>query len=298
VAVSRKSARLSKDALPHDEKEFRILPRRPPPATEPRGSMPSALGRIYAFARQTGRRNNRTKGSPRYQQRCAVRVTYVRNKIAGQWKAHGRYLARESATHRAAQRQAGFDQTEDKLDVAERLNGWQQAGDPRLWKIILSPEFGDKLEMQGFARGVMARVEKEVGAGVEWVAVAHYNTGHPHIHVAMRGIDRGGREIRQQFAIVRNRSVASGIFLAVLLEDQELVVFIDPLPLDCERANTRAYCPSRNLCHRCRWSNPCRPYAPASFVVRCLSDGLLSDRSRGWLVHTQSVATRHSRTDP
>jgi type IV secretory pathway VirD2 relaxase len=196
VAVPRKSARLSKDALPHDEKEFRILPRRPPAATEPRASVPPALGRIYAFASQTGRRNNRTKQSPRYQQRCAVRVTYVRNKIAGQWKAHGRYLARESATHRAAQRQAGFDQTEDKLDVAERLNGWQEAGDPRLWKIILSPEFGDKLEMQRFARGVMAQVEKEIDAGVEWAAVAHYNTGHPHIHVAMRGIDRRGREIR------------------------------------------------------------------------------------------------------
>jgi type IV secretory pathway VirD2 relaxase len=120
----------------------------------------------------------------------------VRNKIAGQWKAHGRYLARESATHRTAQRQAGFDQAQDKLDIAERLSGWQQADDPRLWKIILSPEFGDKLDMQCFAREVMARVEKEIGAGVEWVAVAHHNTGHPHIHVAMRGIDRCGREIR------------------------------------------------------------------------------------------------------
>jgi Protein of unknown function (DUF3363) len=196
VAVPRKSARLSKDTLPHDEKEFRILPRRPPTATEPRGKLPPALGRIFAFARQTGHRNNRTQQSPRYQQRCAVRVTYVRSKIAGQWKAHGRYLARESATHRAAQRQAGFDQTEDKLDVGEVLNGWQQDGDPRLWKIILSPEFGDKLEMQRFARGVMAQVENEIDAGVEWVAVAHYNTGHPHIHVAMRGIDRRGREIR------------------------------------------------------------------------------------------------------
>ena len=120
----------------------------------------------------------------------------MRNKMAGQWKAHGRYLSRESATYRAAQREAGFDQTTDKLDVAQRLNGWQEAGDPRLWKIILSPEFGDKLDMQGFARGVMAQVEKEIDAGVEWLAVAHYNTGHPHIHVAMRGMDRRGREIR------------------------------------------------------------------------------------------------------
>jgi Protein of unknown function (DUF3363) len=120
----------------------------------------------------------------------------VGNKTTGQWKAHGRYLARESATYRAAQRQAGFDQSQDKLDVADRLNGWQQAGDPRLWKIILSPEFADKLEMQGFARSVMDRVEEEIGDRVEWVAVAHYNTGHPHVHVAMRGVDRHGREIR------------------------------------------------------------------------------------------------------
>jgi type IV secretory pathway VirD2 relaxase len=42
----------------------------------------------------------------------------------------------------------------------------------------------------------MAGVEKEIGAGVEWIAVAHYNTGHPHAHIAMRGIDRRDREIR------------------------------------------------------------------------------------------------------
>jgi type IV secretory pathway VirD2 relaxase len=113
-------------------------------------------------------------------------------------------LARESATHLAAQRQAGFDQTQDKLDVAKRLNEWQQAGDPRLWKIILSPEFGDKLHMQEFACGAMERVEKEIGAGVEWVAVAHYNTGHPHVHVAMRGIDRRGQEIRLPREFVKN----------------------------------------------------------------------------------------------
>jgi hypothetical protein len=85
-----------------------------------------------------------------------VRVTYVGNKAAGQWKAHGRYLSRESATHRTAQRQAGFDEAQQELDVAHQLDEWQQAGDPRLWKIILSPEFGEQLDMQQLARGVMA----------------------------------------------------------------------------------------------------------------------------------------------
>ena len=196
MAAPRRRACLSKSALPHDEHEFRISPRRPPPATEPRFSAPPALARIYAFARQTGRRHNTAKHSPGHQQRCAVRVTYVGNKTAGQWKAHGRYLARESATQRAAQRQGGFGDVQDKLDVAKLLDEWQRAGDPRLWKIILSAEFGEKLDMQKLARGVMAQVEKEIGAGVEWVAMAHYNTGHPHVHVAMRGIDRHGREVR------------------------------------------------------------------------------------------------------
>ena len=127
-----------------DKKEFRILPRRPPPAAESRISIPPALGRIYSFARQTVRRGSRTQSSHRYQQRCAVRVTYVGNKTSGQWKAHGRYLSRESATQRSAQRQAGFDETPQKLDMGHQLDGWQEARDPRLWKIILSPESGEK----------------------------------------------------------------------------------------------------------------------------------------------------------
>lgn len=125
-----------------------------------------------------------------------MRVTYVRRGTSGQWRAHGRYLARESATHRATQREAGLDQAREKLDVAHCLDGWQQAGDPRLWKIIISPEFGEQLDMAQLARGVMAGVENKTGVGMEWVAVAHYNTGHPHVHIALRGIDRHGREIR------------------------------------------------------------------------------------------------------
>ncbi len=35
-----------------------------------------------------------------FNQRVAVRVSYSANKNPGQWKAHGRYVARESATQR------------------------------------------------------------------------------------------------------------------------------------------------------------------------------------------------------
>ena len=51
-------------------------------------------------SRKTGNRapGGKGKAARPYHQRCAVRVTYLKNKIRGQWKAHGRYLARESAT--------------------------------------------------------------------------------------------------------------------------------------------------------------------------------------------------------
>ena len=82
------------------------------------------------------------------------------------------------------------------MNAAQCLDDWQKAGDPRLWKIIISPEFGEQLNLPELARGVMAEVEKELGSKLQWAAVAHYNTGHPHVHIAMRGIDQQGREVR------------------------------------------------------------------------------------------------------
>ena len=83
-----------------------------------------------------------------------MRITYVGNRTSGQWKAHGRYLSREGATHKAAQREAAFDESCQKLDGAHCLDDWQRSGDPRLWKIIISPEFGEHLDMPQLTRGV------------------------------------------------------------------------------------------------------------------------------------------------
>jgi type IV secretory pathway VirD2 relaxase len=35
----------------------------------------------------------------------------------------------------------------------------------------------------------MAQMEKDLGTRLEWVAVDHYNTGHPHTHIMLRGKD-------------------------------------------------------------------------------------------------------------
>src|SRR6267154_2064357 len=57
-----------------------------------------------------------------FNQRVAVRVSYSANKNPGQWKAHGRYVARESATQGGKAAEAGFNATEQRLHIATTLD--------------------------------------------------------------------------------------------------------------------------------------------------------------------------------
>src|SRR3546814_526805 len=41
----------------------------------------------------------------------------------------------------------------------------------------------------------MARVEADLGTRLDWVAVDHFNTGHPHTHIMVRGRDDRGRDL-------------------------------------------------------------------------------------------------------
>jgi hypothetical protein len=56
-------------------------------------------------------------------------------------------VARESATQGGRAAESGFNATEQKLDIAPKLDNWQVAGDERLFKIIVSTEFGDRLNV-------------------------------------------------------------------------------------------------------------------------------------------------------
>src|SRR5882762_4388278 len=138
-----------------------------------------------------------------FNQRVAVRVSYSANKNPGQWKAHGRYVSRESATQGGKAAEAGFNAIEHSLDIATKLDKWQGAGDERLFKIIISPEFGDRLNLQLYARELMHRMEHDLSAQLEWVAAVHHNTEHPHVHIALRGVDKKGIPLRLPREYVR-----------------------------------------------------------------------------------------------
>jgi hypothetical protein len=120
-------------------------------------------------------------------QRCAVRVTYSPNRVRGQWAAHGRYIARESAAGHGKSSEVGFSAAADGINIAKTLADWQTAGDTRLFKLIISPEFGERLDLRRHTRELLSRMETDLGVNLEWVGVAHFNTGHPHVHIALRG---------------------------------------------------------------------------------------------------------------
>jgi len=131
----------------------------------------------------------RSAHAAKFYQRVAVRVTYSTNKTPGQWKAHGHYIARETATQKDNIRAVGFSATETAVDVAQRLASWQSAGDERMFKIIVSPEFGERMDLEKHTRDLLSRIERSLLTKLEWVAVVHHNTEHKHVHIALRGLD-------------------------------------------------------------------------------------------------------------
>jgi type IV secretory pathway VirD2 relaxase len=162
----------------------------------------------YARSSRAGRSQRPARSSPSYFQHCSVRVTYSPNRVTGHWRAHGRYIERESAS--LQKQEAGFSAESTGVDIAPKLLEWQEGGDPRLWKLIISPEFGERLDLQRLTRDVMSRVESDLRSSLEWVAVAHFNTEHPHVHVALRGLDSRGEAFKLDRDYIKNglRSVA------------------------------------------------------------------------------------------
>jgi type IV secretory pathway VirD2 relaxase len=193
-----------------DEREIRLRPPKPRVRRNEGAAWSSGFRLLMHYARTSRNAGNRaaaggkTRSTPAYHQRCAVRVTYLNNRTRGQWKAHGRYLARESATFENDAKAVGFSRESNVIDIAAQLERWQAAGDERFWKLIVSPEFGDRVDLPRLTRGLVERMEDDLGTALEWTAVAHHNTEHPHVHVVVRGRRDDGDALRLRRQYVQN----------------------------------------------------------------------------------------------
>src|SRR3546814_10121914 len=69
-------------------------------------------------------------------------------------------------------------------------------GDRHQFRFIVSAEDGMEYDdLKPRARRLMQRVEDDLGTKLDWVAVDHYNTGHPHTHIIVRGKDERGVDL-------------------------------------------------------------------------------------------------------
>lgn len=151
------------------------------------------LGRRHGSGRRARGAGFTASVSP-LQQRSLVKVSYARNKGRGAWRAQGRYLTRAGA-QQARERGLGFDAERFDVDLPARLASWQEAGDGRLWKIVVSPEAGARVDLRAHARELMTQIENDLGTRLEWAAIDHHDTAHPHVHIVVRGIDDTGQAL-------------------------------------------------------------------------------------------------------
>lgn len=135
------------------------------------------------------------------QRRVMVKSRIVRldhAKGMGAAHAHLRYIQRDGVTREGAPGQL-YSSDQDRADgkaFLERAAPGEAGGDRHQFRFIVSPEDGQNYDdLKSLTRRLMMQMEQDLGTKLDWVAVDHYNTGHPHTHIIVRGKDDKGRDL-------------------------------------------------------------------------------------------------------
>lgn len=127
--------------------------------------------------------------------RVIIKLRLVVIKSAGprSVQMHLRYIVREGVSRDGESAQP-YDATRDTADL--KAFEEKSAGDRHQFRFIIAPEDGTQLaDLQAYTRELMARVERNLGTSLEWVAVDHWDTDNPHTHLVVRGKDAAGRDL-------------------------------------------------------------------------------------------------------
>jgi type IV secretory pathway VirD2 relaxase len=182
------------------------------------GRDPPLRGRLRKAARQAGRMARAARGRARRfdgsrigrgsgtarvlgsaggarDRRVVVKVRLVRlaGKGARAAAAHLRYLQRDGTT-RDGERGSLYGADHDDIDGKAFLE--RGTGDRHQFRLIVSAEDGARYDdLKPMTRQLMRQMEEDLGTRLEWAAVDHFNTGQPHTHIVLRGIDDAGRNL-------------------------------------------------------------------------------------------------------
>lgn len=146
--------------------------------------------------RRSGRGRNAGRPGRQIGRRVIVKGRIIRHQGA-RYKAaplamHLRYLRREGVTRDGAPAEMFDSQGQADHDAfAKRCEN-----DRHHFRFIVSPEDAAALDdLRATTRDLMAQAERDLGTRLDWVAVDHWNTDHPHVHILIRGVAQDGRDL-------------------------------------------------------------------------------------------------------
>ena len=131
--------------------------------------------------------NDRARGA-------IVKARVVRRmRSPGALRAHVSYLQRDGVNRDGAPGKL-FDAAGDEADgraFVERCEG-----DRHHFRFIVSPDDAGELgSLRSFTRELMDQASRDLGTRLDWVAIDHWNTEHPHIHILVRGRADDGKDL-------------------------------------------------------------------------------------------------------
>ena len=131
------------------------------------------------------------------QRRVIVKARVVRHAAlrfsAAPLSRHIAYLKREGVSRDGSDAELfGSGERPSLCDAfAERC-----ADDRHHFRFIVSPEdAGELADVPAFTRELLADMEADLGTRLDWVAVDHWNTDNPHVHILVRGKTEDGHDL-------------------------------------------------------------------------------------------------------
>ncbi|WP_150290001.1 relaxase/mobilization nuclease RlxS [Sphingobium estronivorans] len=119
-------------------------------------------------------------------------------------RAHLRYIQRDGVTREGAPGEL-YSAERDTADGKAFLQRCD--GDRHQFRFIVSAEDGSEYpDLKPYIRRLMTQMEADLGTRLDWVAVDHFNTAHPHTHIMLRGVDDTGQNL-----IIAREYISHGI---------------------------------------------------------------------------------------
>lgn len=106
--------------------------------------------------------------------------------------AHLRYLQRDGTSRLGGP--AMLYDAADTVPAPQMLQRMRQ--DRHHYRLTVAPEDADEYDdLRPFVRQLMRQVARDLGTPLDWIAADHYNTGHPHSHILLRGRAAAGEDL-------------------------------------------------------------------------------------------------------